>query len=601
MADADEPGRAAAAEIAAHLHGLGVEDLRVALPEAQEADPESGQVAIEAGSDVADWIPAGICPAVMARFLKPYDPAEAEAEEAESKLDLGLLAENDHYRVLGTSGELVAVWPRKLGRILRRPRTQCCEVPTQIAFAPLAWWRSQVEGEDISRALARQLGDALIRIADGLGPVDESLIYQPGPVRTKTGERIWNLGDRLRFEDGTETGLDGAPGIWTSGLRVELGEPATIQERGRLREAVEAYNWQSPADGQRVMSWIVTSLVGGMLSWRPHVLLIGPTDSGKSWFLENVIEPIVGRPLGVHMADATVADMYRIVRRRTLPIVVDEAEGKWVQKLLPIARLASGGERVLEDDERVVRPNGRAATLQGQYLRFSLLLSVRAMPQLEPADANRFALSQLEGKSTPAVRAAIKEALGDAKRFRSALIRESWEIAAQVAELQADMEAHPEYGVRDRAILNAAALTAGWTWWGGEALVQPTWAASEAPGADVVQQLLALPIRFQGQDMTVVQALSIQGYGDEVAKRLGIRRDEAGTGLMVACTHSGLLAALDRTSLTKKDLRKVLLRIPGSESRPNPQSFGGRKQRFRPVVVPVEILEALGIELPSAR
>ena len=601
LADANKPGLEAAYGIAGALHKIGMQDLRLLACDGETVasvyrDLELAPPDDPDDTDIADWIDDKVAGKIIADFLKPYEPwpdllseeAAAEAgaadtatdEEGAALLNLDLLESNEYFSVYGLEGERMAVWVRTMGQLLKPTREMCCQVNTLISFAPLSWWQSQqFRGENLTVVNARRAGDAIIRIGDRRGQTDETLIYEAGPVRTPDGDRIWHLGDRLMREDGEEAGLDEGPGIFLSSPAIVVGDSASVKERDQLRQRVEDYpGWSSEIDAQRFMAWIASSIIGGMLTWRPHLLFIAPSGSGKSWWLDHVTTAIIG-PLGEKLVQASTAGMGRLTARHRRPMVVDEAEvsQQWVRELFPLARRATGesGARVvasLTDQDRVVR----------QTPRFSLMLAAIDMPALEPADANRFSVAHLNGRVDKQQGKAILAAMPKPERFRSALIRESWAFARHVEELTTLFSDSDAYAHLDaRAADNAAVFTAGWMWWQGSSMVLPSVVSSsddddDGPSSRAVHELLALTLRISGEDMSVVQMLTSSTYRERASESLGIRRDDSNAedGLMVACTHVGLRKALKKTSLADKSLRAILLQIPGSGQREHPQSFG---------------------------
>ena len=109
------------------------------------------------------------------------------------------------------------------------------------------------------------------------------------------------------------------------------------------------YRWATPNDGRRFLGWLVASLVGGALQWRPHLLLTAPAAQGKTWLLTNVLEPIMGNMM-TSVSDATPASISRLTAYSSLPVAIDEAEPSddWVVELLKTLRAASSdfGSRV---------------------------------------------------------------------------------------------------------------------------------------------------------------------------------------------------------------------------------------------------------------
>ena len=110
--------------------------------------------------------------------------------------------------------------------------------------------------------------------------------------------------------------------IPVAGPPVRLVEPATQDDRRAVAAAVLRYRWLSPVDGKRFLGWLVASVVGGGLEWRPHAWLSGPAESGKSWLLKTVAKPICGG-LCVSISDPTVAALARMVRSDSVPVLFE--------------------------------------------------------------------------------------------------------------------------------------------------------------------------------------------------------------------------------------------------------------------------------------
>ena len=109
------------------------------------------------------------------------------------------LLRNRHYQLLGLDGDRIAV-RLAVGRILFRSRENLCSAATLAAIAPLHFWSDITGKENLGVIASRQLGDMLIRGADGIGPVDLSRIHGRGAVQVERGRIVWHLGDRLLEE-----------------------------------------------------------------------------------------------------------------------------------------------------------------------------------------------------------------------------------------------------------------------------------------------------------------------------------------------------------------------------------------------------------------
>ena len=308
----DRPGQAAALGIAKILHDMGCQ-VRVVIPEPED------------GADVADWLEQGAEYAAerIGALLKDYEPPDEpdEPEPApeddktyEQAVVESELAANRHYSVLGINGDLIAV-RIGAGRILNRRRESLTQKSTLIAIAPLAWWTKITGGEPLTAKHVDAIGDGLIRIADSKGPVDLANTYGRGAARMDDGTVVYHLGDRL-LVNGREEPLGEK---WLSEPRIELPPRASAAQRRAVAEAVMAYRWKVPMHGQRMLGWIVASIVGGALEWRPHIMLTAPPTVGKSWLLREIVARIMG-PLVRRIADATPAALARLTQHSSLPI-----------------------------------------------------------------------------------------------------------------------------------------------------------------------------------------------------------------------------------------------------------------------------------------
>ena len=577
LADADEPGRKCMREVGGKLLELGVASLKIALPEGSSHD------------DIADWIAAGTHKTKLKELVRPFTPEDApETRPIPSSTEL---EKNSHYEILGLLGERVAV-RIDAGQLLMRTREACCKPDTLIAFAAQTWWQGFLEeGSNLSATSARMLGDQLLRIADRKGPLDMGHIFERGAIKTPSGRVYWHLGDRILTKAGEEHPLEWATeGIWLAGPKVTLEESATHAERRAVKDAIMGYRWQTEEDAKCLLGWMVTALVGGALDWRPHLLFHAQAGSGKSWILKNVLGRLFG-PLAIKVSDPTAASLARVMRSGSLPLVVDEAEidAAAIRESLKLLRSAAGEEGVrlrASEQEGVVSYSPR----------FSALLSFTRPYSLPAADAQRFRTLRLgpQVENWPIVRDAILASLERPERLRSGIIHDTVPIALHAARLEAEYLA---LGIPSREALIAAALSAGYAWWGGTGLVgAEAKTVQDSDALDALQDILAIPLRIGPEEKTVSTALLTKAYWTLLADGYGLRQDEEG-GLMIAGRHRGLVRAMRRTRWDSVDLNQLLLQLDGAVKMSNPQTFGA--SRLRGVLLTKSVLADYGIEFAA--
>ena len=180
LADGDEPGHKAMKGLAVHLSELGCK-VKIALPP------------VEWDSDIADWLEtkgkAGAAKIVL-DLLKDFKPPTVQTaieKTIEDSLKEGAaneLLDNEHYRLLGLVDTNVTFRLRKAGKIYQVTRKQMTKVDSLVAVAPADWWAHWVGVETLTSKAALEIGDNLIREADDLGEVDQSLFWGRGATQT---------------------------------------------------------------------------------------------------------------------------------------------------------------------------------------------------------------------------------------------------------------------------------------------------------------------------------------------------------------------------------------------------------------------------------
>lgn len=598
LADADDPGRAAMRELGRRLLELRCEVL-AAFPAGDD------------GADIADWLAAGGPGAAADKvksMLAPYappprrDPAPGgngaappasatAAAESGKDIDMDELLDNAHFRILGAAAQARAVVRLKNGDINTWPRKAFFQLHDLLVMAPAHWWQ-RLTGEDaFGPHAARRVGDNLSRAVEAMRIVDVNDICGRGAARDKDGAVAWNAGDRI-IRGERETPIDDDAGTWAAGAPIPLTADASDAERRAVVDAVMAYRWETPGDGQRFVGWLAAASAAGAMEWRPHLMLIAPAATGKSWLLENVVSRLYGAAV-MRIADATPAALARMTAGNSLPVIIDEAEPThaWVQDMLALLRVSAGasGARVRSDTSA-----GPAAVV-AHTPRFAAMLTATAAPLMSAADASRIVIVNLGRRPVddwPAVSGAIAAAMAAGPRLLSSMIREAGHIADEAQRLGDEIIADTR---RNQMI--AAAINAGWRWWGGEGMVE--FAASERDGAEAgdavaaLHDILALTLRVGGEERSVGMLARSGDYETTLADRVGVRIDAG--ALLIAPLHAGLRRALRRGRLEHVNLRHLIEQIPGAEWTEHPLRFGS--SRHRAWRLAPEVLAAAGVDL----
>ena len=599
IATADQPGHDDMAALADRLDGLGCR-VKVMLP-AFDADLNG----------IADWLATDSAAATerVRVGLRPHRVTDAEPDpvpdvfeqireigvEAEDSLaedHSSELAANRYYRILGVgdSDGHVHVQYVQSGAFDSFRRSSMCEKKTLIALAPEMFWLRQTEGI-FGPQQATQLGDSLIRAADRLGPFDMHTLLGRGAARMEDGVVLWHLGDRLLRPDGTTTEtLEYGDNHFLSQPPISLTDPASDTVMREFAEAVMEYRWRAEDDGRRFLGWLVAALVGGALEHRPHIALIAAASSGKTWLLEQVVEPIFG-PVAFFYSDVSAAGLSRQTGMSSMPVVVDEAEPEALNAILPTLRTASGGVG------NRVRASVSGAGFDVQRNRFACLIVATAMPQVGAADSTRLSMVSFGpphaefGPIDTRIRAALR---GSGPAIRSRIIRETAQIVAHADTVAARLRVT---GADSRDANASAALTAGWCVWGVSEVVVPALAAASAARNDAavaLETVLQLTTMVPGVGERSLWRL-LSGSKDSArlaADTFGVKQYERSGGLVLACGHSQLRRRLRGTRWQHHDLKSLLLQMPEIPKDRYQARIGGRVVDC--LWIPPEALAAIG-------
>ena len=463
VADADHidpkrgnrPGHEAGRGIALILHELGCK-VKLALPLPEGPNNE----------DVADWLAEdGLVQttkrvAAMLKDFQPPEPApESPAETDQPDFPIDALKDNEHYTILGLDGDDIAMRLKRAGRIIRRGREGMIKPAVLISLAPEVWWCQQTGAPELSQRTSRRIGDTLIREADNIGQIDLSAIRGRGAVRLPNGSIAYHLGDRILM-DGAEHDLDFTTDAhWLAEPPIPLIRSATDKQMRDFAEAMLGYRWGGSQDARRMLGWTIAAMVGGGLEWRPHILMVAPAGSGKSWLLKQIMT-LMG-PLVYTVSDATAAGIARLTAHTSLPVMIDEAEPStgWVMNLLALLRSAAGSDGLR------IRAEQGSTGFTSQQARFSALVSTTTSPRLTRADESRLTSVSFGEKVEDwlEVKARIKESLKAADAMRSRIVRAAADIARVADELGEEFQGQ---GMDSRTALSSASLSAGWLAWG---------------------------------------------------------------------------------------------------------------------------------------
>jgi len=222
--------------------------------------------------------------------------------------------------------------------------------------------------------------------------------YDPTKIR---GRGIWREKSKFVVNTGTELYCNGAkvshqtyPSqyVYRKAKRIDIYPSISpIHAGDSLIQLFRKCPFDSKQSADIFAGWICSALISGALMWRPHMWLVAPAQSGKTWILEHIVSPILGDlQVGADGQDTTEAGIRQRVGDDALVITHEEAEGK-----------SEKGKRNLESKLMLMRQSSSEISVGGVLkgstsgkaqtfnMRCSWLFLSTKIPQLDTADDSR--------------------------------------------------------------------------------------------------------------------------------------------------------------------------------------------------------------------
>lgn len=239
--------------------------------------------------------------------------------------------------------------------------------------------------------------EALIAAATAKGPWNAvERVRGRGAWRGPGGGLIMHCGHEIVLGKSPKPQPPGELDGFVYPARPRIARPAPAPAEGSesplklLKPLLESWAWSRPRiDPHLLLGWIGAAFLSGALDQRPIVYITGDKGTGKST-LQHIIKGLFGEWL-IQAVDTSAAGIYQHVGQDSLPIAVDEFEGKAdtrkAKAVLELARQAYSGGLMLRGGDRHQGVEFRA--------RSAFLFSSINTPPLEPQDLSRLALLRL--------------------------------------------------------------------------------------------------------------------------------------------------------------------------------------------------------------
>lgn len=197
-----------------------------------------------------------------------------------------------------------------------------------LGLAPLQYWEREFHSRDgVQWDMAC---NKLLRSCEEVGFFSPSLIRGRGAWHDE-GRVAIHLGNKVLL-NGEEFSPHKAPSkyIYEAGLtmRADLENPLSNKDAQRFAALCEVLPWEKPISSRFLAGWCVLAHIGGALSWRPHLWMIGSKGSGKTHVMSKIVKPLLGENCLFIQSASTAAGIRQMLAHDSLPVLFDEAEGE---------------------------------------------------------------------------------------------------------------------------------------------------------------------------------------------------------------------------------------------------------------------------------
>lgn len=406
--DRDEAGMDAAHAVAKALAGI-VAKVRVVTP---PAGPMNGW-------DLADAVAEGWSREKLIEALKPKAEPIPEPEPPQDEIEpwrepelppAPMVYQDDRiaelpFRLLGVDGDQFFYMPDRGQQVVSLTAAGHTKNNLMRLAVLNAWEDEYGQGSELTGKGWDQAVNALIQRSQSLPKFDPQRIRGRG-CWVDGEDVVFHAGDRLvvngqsrpipQFNSAIRAIYEGALEI-----PVDSGDGADNRSAVRLLDLCKLLCWERPLSGYLLAGWLAIAPICGALMWRPHLWISGPSGSGKSWILANVISTIVGDSAIHVQGETTEAGLRQKIGSDALPVVFDEAESEdrrgqqRLEGVLVLARQASS-----ESKARITKGSASGGAID-YMVRSCFLFASIGVAAVKKADVSRITVLQLKKNIGP--------------------------------------------------------------------------------------------------------------------------------------------------------------------------------------------------------
>lgn len=403
-ADNDEPGRKAMLEVAKKLK-CAVRWIPVpeTYPEKWDAaDREWKQ------SELLEFIAKHT--EVPSDKPKPQLPAPPKNPTLPPVIkDVELYANNPHYRFLGydkdENSRLVYYFFSFDAKAVIKLSPTSIGKANLMMLAPLNYWETEFPGGGKVKFDVDAATQFLIANSHKVGTFKDKFIRGRG-AWLDDAKIIVHTGDMLIVnKQALPLSAMKSRYVYEIGERLGYGtaQPLRSSESSKLIEKAKWLLWDREINAYLLAGWCVIAPFCGVLQWRPHIWVTGPSGSGKSWVMDNFVKRLLGDTAIVVQGKTTEAGVRGLLQNDARAVLFDESDvdnhndKERIQNILSLARSAS------YHDGGLIGKGTQQGSSRSYTMRSCFAFSSIGVHVNQQSDRSRFTtlgLQSFEGKRT---------------------------------------------------------------------------------------------------------------------------------------------------------------------------------------------------------
>lgn len=188
-------------------------------------------------------------------------------------------------------------------------------------------------------------------------------------LRDYTSDYVYEIGENLGFE---------------------IVEPLKKIDAAKLIEKISWLTWEREINAYLLAGWCVIAPFCGVLNWRPHIWLTGPSGSGKSYVMTKMIRLLMGRSAIIVQGKTTEPALRGLLQSDARPILFDESDVEDQHDKDRIQSVLSFGRSASDKDGASTAKGTKEGGARTSESRACLALSSVGVQLNSRADKSRF-------------------------------------------------------------------------------------------------------------------------------------------------------------------------------------------------------------------